>query len=417
MDSYRCTHILTHNAVQYCFENGTYGNEQIPMHDIVRIQETDEYTLLKYRKHETKNLDVLNEHQLKELKKKMFTEEFMGGEFVNYRSLVFHKDKQTLLSFTPPKSIPESELSNPEYEEFVEGTMISVFYNPFKETWELATRSIIGGRNGFNKNTTMTFRKMFLDAMTNVKLEFEMLNSRYCYTFVIQHPHNRVVVPFNQTRLYLVGVYEIVDTSMAIYAHELNLDVFRVNYPDISRRVNYPKKYVGTREEIIEKYASEQSSYDVVGVIARDGCKRATIRNPVYERIRRLRGNQPKLQYQYFVLRQEGKVRQFLKHYPELKKKCSIWREQLHSFTSELYRNYVKVFIEHSVPIQDIPFEYKPHVIALHEKYMNDLKPKGLKVSKQITIQYVNTLHPSRLMFALNSHIRKQHYDAKQQQG
>ena len=61
--------------------------------------------------------------------------------------------------------------------------------------------------------------------------------------------------------------------------------------------------------------------YNIVGVMiyAPDGT-RTKLRNPNYEDIRKLRGNQAKLQYQYLTLRQNGKMKDFLIYYPEYKK-------------------------------------------------------------------------------------------------
>lgn len=403
----RATFTLSREFIRACMGNGEF-EPNVPVQDVMRVQYSNHFTLLKYRKHETRTLTVLNEETLKQAKKRLFE-----SELVNFRSLIF--DKENLVSFTPPKSVSVEQLENPVCEEFVEGTMMTVFYDRQNDTWEMATRTVISGRNQFYKDTSdrqqrMTFRKMLLDAMTESRLEFEMLDKEYSYTFVVQHPMNRVVIPFHETSLYLVGLYRIHNEEEVIRVDEMDLTTCDMPF---MRHVKIPKRYEGTLEEIRTKYASEATDYSVVGVILRDGVKRAKLRNPVYERIRRLRGNQPKQQYQYLILRQEGRVNEFLKHYPEMRKRCAIWRNQIHAFTQHLHTNYINVFVLHKTPIQDISFEYRPHVIALHEKYQHELKDKKEKVHRGVVIQYVNTLPPPRLMFCLNAPMRKQHQDAK----
>ena len=77
------------------------------------------------------------------------------------------------------------------------------------------------------------------------------------------------------------------------------------------------------------------TSYDIVGVIIHNiqTGERTKIRNPIYEKVRNLRGNQPKLQYQYLCLRKEEKVEDYLKFFPENKSQFLEFSDQIHLFT------------------------------------------------------------------------------------
>ena len=46
-----------------------------------------------------------------------------------------------------------------------------------------------------------TFRYLFLDVMNSTNLEFDNLNKEYSYSFVIQHPENRIVSPFDEKKI------------------------------------------------------------------------------------------------------------------------------------------------------------------------------------------------------------------------
>ena len=50
---------------------------------------------------------------------------------------------------------------------------------------------------------------MFLDAMNHCGLEFSHLNKKYIYSFVLQHPENRIVIPIISPKIYLAAVYKI----------------------------------------------------------------------------------------------------------------------------------------------------------------------------------------------------------------
>ena len=104
-------------------------------------------------------------------------------------------------------------------EEYVDGTMINVFWDELigeSGDWQITSRSCVEANVGFYLHTgSKTFRYMFLDACNEKSLEFDYLNkkhedgSRLCYSFVLQHPENRIVVPYNKPNLVLVKVYKI----------------------------------------------------------------------------------------------------------------------------------------------------------------------------------------------------------------
>jgi len=348
-----------------------------------------------------------------------------------FRSLILNKENN-VVSFAPPKSL-HSETFIKKYpektdhlvaEEFVEGTMINVFWDPcigLAGSWEIATRNIVGANGRFykshsNANANITFREMFVECCNSASLEYEELNKKYCYSFVMQHPKNRIVVPFLKPELYLVQVCEIVQTD------DGTTNVFIENMENIksdsiwaSTKVKFPTIYNDWEKysDLIETYASMNTPYNVMGFIVRNKTtnERCKIRNPAYEEVRQLRGNQPKLQYQYLSLRKAGKVRNFLNYYPEYKKEFSAFRDQVHLFTNTLFQNYISCYIKKESPLKEFPDQYKTHMFLIHQRYLNELKEKNLYVTNSVVISYVNEMHTSKLMFCLNYNMRRRNVD------
>ena len=215
--------------------------------------------------------------------------------------------------------------------------MVNVFWDPsigLTGGWEIATRNTVGANSSFYKSTNQkTFRQMFLEAAKENNLILERLNPKYCYSFVLQHPENRIVVPFKKPKLYLVAMYCIDNTdndNIIVYAID-NVKIRQLDWQNST--IQFPEIYSFEKySDLIEKYASMNTSYDILGVVLYNIStgERCKIRNPVYEQVRNLRGNQPKLQYQYLCLRKEGKVKDFLQFYPENKKNFSAFRDQVH---------------------------------------------------------------------------------------
>jgi hypothetical protein len=340
------------------------------------------------------------------------------------RSVIVNGDNK-VISFSPPKSITSESFirmnSNKDEniiaEEFVEGTMINVFWDNkigLSGSWEIATRNTVGASSSFYKSkNTKTFRDMFLEAATENNLLLENLNPLYCYSFVLQHPENRIVVPFNKPQLYLVGMYFIDNSENNIRVYSVDmLEARKFNW--LNANINFPKIYEwNTYSDLIETYASMNTSYDVLGVVIHNikTGYRTKIRNPVYEQVRSLRGNQPKLQYQYLSLRKEGKVSDFLKFYPENKKEFSSFRDQIHLFTKTLFANYISCYIKKEKPLMEFSEQYRTHMFNIHQKYMNELREKKLFVTNTVVINYVNELPSSLLMYCLNFQMRKRNVD------
>jgi hypothetical protein len=343
------------------------------------------------------------------------------------RSVIINSDNK-VIGFAPPKSInadtfiqkyPDNKSDNSIVaEEFIEGTMINVFFDPsigLTGGWEISTRNTVGATSSFYKSpNAKTFRQMFMEGATENKLDINKLETDMCYSFVLQHPENRIVVPFSKPQLYLVGVYKIENKPNEIIVSHYDASEYKHFFSELGTSVKFPEEYkFDSYKELVDKYGSMNTSYDIVGVVIHNKLtgERTKIRNPVYEQVRNLRGNQPKLQYQYLCLRKEGKVKDFLKYYPENKKEFSTFRDQVHLFTNTLYANYVSCYIRKERPLIEFSEQYRTHMFNIHQLYMNEFREKHLFVTNTIVQKYVNELHPSLLMYCLNFQMRKRNVD------
>jgi hypothetical protein len=333
-----------------------------------------------------------------------------------------------VVGFAPPKSLkaenfiekyPQLSNDNILIQEFVEGTMINVFFDTsigITGGWEISTRNTVGATSSFFKSSrSKTFRQMFMEAATECKLDINQLDKELCYSFVLQHPENRIVVPFSKPQLYLVAVYKIINgntDNVKVESH--NVEDFTAYFHEKETSVKFPETYKYEKySQLVNDFGSMNTSYDVVGVVIHNIAtgERTKIRNPVYEQVRDLRGNQPKLQYQYLCLRKEGKVKDFLKFYPENKPEFSKFRDQLHLFTQTLYCNYVSCYIKKEKPLIEFSQQYRTHMFNIHQIYMNELREKKHFINSTNVQRYVNELHPSLLMYCLNFQMRKRNID------
>lgn len=317
-----------------------------------------------------------------------------------------------IVSFSPPKSIPADifinkypKQNNIEASEYVEGTMVNLFFvknpnDPDNLLFEVATRNIIGANNTFYKSNipSKTFKELFIECAMACNLQLHKLPTKYCYSFVIQHPENRIVSPVYGPKLYLTNVYEI---TGAYTVKSIELTPFFTYFQNMGSTVQIPKIYnFNTYADLINTYCSMNSPYYISGVMLfnKHTGERTKIINPTYEHVKQLKGNHPELQYTYICLRKEGKVGEYLKYYSEYKKKFSIFRDQIHLITDTLYTNYVCCYIKKTKQLDDFHSKYIPHLHNIHHIYNTQLKPFGKFITNSTVISYINSLPPPILM-------------------
>ena len=333
------------------------------------------------------------------------------------RSIIMHNNQ--IVCFAPPKSISSNDfISNNAandiiLEEFIDGTMINLFHipglnDPILGDWQIATRSSIGGKNFFffQPENKTSFRDMFIETYQNSNFDINNLSTNLCYSFVLQHPMNRIVTRLNTPSLYFISAYEIDNEKFII----TKVDNTKIHSLFNKSNILIPKTYNSTSyknyDEITDVWASATTNFDTVGIMlySKNYSVRSKIRNPNYEAVRQLRGNQPKLQFRYLALRQisHDKVREFLKYYPEHRDDFNKYNKQAIKFEETLFNLYVKCHMKKQIKHKDIQYEHKVHVYHLHDIYLNKLKPKNKFVTLSTIQEYLNSIHPAKLMYSLN---------------
>ena len=117
------------------------------------------------------------------------------------RSVVSTNDGK-VVCYSPPKSIQwddfmidvENNKFTPIIEEYVEGTMINMFWDTITSSWEYSTKNTIGCKNHFkyidfdiNNQRTKQFITMFNEAYYYNFLHHICFDKSLCYSFVLQH--------------------------------------------------------------------------------------------------------------------------------------------------------------------------------------------------------------------------------------
>jgi len=324
-----------------------------------------------------------------------------------FRSVI--TDGKKIISFSPQKSINYMDFKNVNktdnciIEKYIEGTMINLFINPLTSEWEIATRSVIGAYGKFFRDTKYSFRQMFFETLETQGIEFDSLDKNKSYSFVLQHKENKIVINHTVNKLYLTNVYEF--NEFSVIEHDASTIAKRLNipYPEIITDID---NWDDIENKI--KLLEDNNKYNIVGIMIKNSTgERAKIRNKAYDYVKKLKGNNPKMQFQYYSLRQLNSVTECLKFYPEYTDLFSQYRNDLHNWTRQLHQNYYDCFINKKQKLKTYPHQFKIHMWNLHQLYLNELKHQGKYMSFREAIYYVNDIHPAKLMYAVNYLYRK----------
>lgn len=347
--------------------------------------------------------------------------------------------------------------------EKVEGTMVNVFHDGKK--WEMATKGFIGAGNKFFMHKPLSFRDMVINALGIMNdgkgVEFDdVLDKQYCYSFVVQHPENRIINYVETPTLYLVGLYSIYEDEYVLKPFRKQVKkFFNKNYSVIKHDIYYgstdvmshigelmsvgfkrPTLYYdylfmaqnilksddlsGTfdPESVIEHALTEcliDEKQIPAGFFIHTSFGVYKYVDPEYKEMLELRGNQSKIKYHFLELRKERKVDDYLELFPEDAEMFDEFEEEVREYTSDLYSLYLDCFKHKKGHIKEYDGKFRKNMCALHDKYLKTIRfykrhQRPNWVTKRDAIYHVNTLHPSQLMFSLNFHMNPHfHKDTK----
>jgi len=397
-----------------------------------------------------------------------------------FRSVIIN-DVGNIVAFSPPKTITFNQLADSptleqslsltpafEMEEFVEGTMINLFYNPnvtenatsssaaqIISGWEMSTKGAVGGSifvPAPNPNASKikvvpekpeelsasaekahkdTFRGLFLDACIETGIEFDRLDTRYCYSLVLQHPKNPLICHITKPRVYLIAVYSIDNDTLTVTRHPrsaINWKSIGFNIPRSYDRLTIAATTTTTTTTAAEstsfqavrtRYADPSGStpYRIMGLVfnARNGAGWSfKLRNPTYETAKRTPSECGKRQlFEYCNLRRTHDISMHLKQFPDDDAAFKGFQSRIVAYTQLLYSSYIECFITKKQPLIDYAAHLRTHMYRIH----NDIyKPRKLAaaltasadtklkvgVKFQDAVQYVNlVMSPTELFHAL----------------
>ena len=168
---------------------------------------------------------------------------------------------------------PEIDWNTASVQEKVDGSLIKFWYD---NGWHISTNGTIDAfKANLNDVKYHNFGQLTIDAIRKVFLDehefFYKLNQKCTYMFELVSPYNRVVIPYEETKLYLLGIRNME------YGYE-----WEPEDSTMSMFFSIPKRYQLHSLEDVQKAANELS-WDEEGYVVCDAdFNRVKIKSPSY---------------------------------------------------------------------------------------------------------------------------------------
>lgn len=363
----------------------------------------------------------------------------------NYHSIILENPSRNLLSFAPPKTMDYSDISvflqSSEFQELckddihvselVEGTFLHLFYDSRIESWEIATKRAIGGRYSYYHipdQYSPNYREMMMEAFHLSSEGSEEidggiasipfltdLSKTHCYSWILQHPQNHIVIPIETPKMFLVSVYEIdtIEQTATFISPEIYQKWSVFEKPVQDKIIYFPKTFslefssIKEKKTIlnyIQENASAHTPYYHMGLVftnLRSG-KRATFLNPNYLEMAEVRGNHSNLLYQYLCLKRIQKIQIFLHYFPQYQPLFNIYKQKYEDLIHKIHQYYVSYYVQKNGTL--IPKKYFPTVYTLHHSIFlpSIATSEKIIIRKKVVREYLQDLDPVQLLYLIN---------------
>jgi hypothetical protein len=286
------------------------------------------------------------------------------------------------------ESLPDVPLSASfKVEPFHDGTLVGTFWDNYSGRWRIHTRSVLDARCRYYSEHK-TFADMFFEATRGFDLG--TLDKSCSYSYTLQHPQNRIVCGVTAPRAVLVDSCAIAEDGGFVWQPS-----------PAAAPLPRMADWAAVRTTLADFNARFRHNYQGLVIKTADG-HRWKLRTAEYNRVRLLRGNSPRLDFQYLKHWRDGTLHAYLTLFPEERGAANALIARWKTITSDVYHIYCDVFKARSMDRKAIPPKYRPLVYGLHSLYLETLKPAGKTLDWKTCLEHMNTKDVPQMLFVLS---------------
>ncbi len=264
-------------------------------------------------------------------------------------------------------------------ERVIDGAVVRVFF--FNNRWNVATLKCVDATDAY-WSSKKSFRDLFEECAVSDGLDYSKLNQKFCYTFIIQHPHNHMVVNYSApTLMHLCTV----DVSQGIPTYVSTNDTGITSVGTVKF-----KSFQVMEEELARPETVPFNKGSSLGfiVINNETGERTRMERREYTRARTMKSNCANINYRVLEIIFEDyrlyqtdpsnnhvRKAEFLQFFPQYKKHFHLMETNLHDIVDKLYKAYVDVYVKRAQslpPPQTLIELVRKHIFD--EIYLNFLE-------------------------------------------
>lgn len=331
----------------------------------------------------------------------------MSAPHVEYfRSVVWNKETNTPVCAAPcrgrkfndavDRSVSVSTAA--VVEEFIDGVMINMFWHG--DDWQLATRTQLGAHCRYYSSDTH-FDELFWATFKDSGLITEALDKGTCYSWVLQHPKERIVVApaHGIPRIYLVEMSRI-------GADGLHTVLTVAESAPAAFKAFLPARYSLASLEAVKEHVAtwgRRLGHQYQGVVikqdtATGAAQRWKLRTNQYDEARYLRGNHANRSYRWLEIWAEGKLGKYLRIFPEEDADANALIARYKDVTQELHRRYIEIYRDRRYPLGEAPHKFRKLLWELHQAGSGTYFPK--------VREFMNLQDTARKLWMINYEMR-----------
>lgn len=320
------------------------------------------------------------------------------------RSIIIDKNNYNIIMLGLTGSIEYNEFkelvnwNDVVIEESIDGTLINLYY--YNDMWNFSTKKTINGECYWN--TEKSFKELFLETIKKYNFNFNILNQKYCYSFVLCHPEARNITFYDKSKLYHVSTRNLetldeIDEDIGI----LKPNILKIN------EYNILNNNCNNYDKLLENLNNLEYSNEGYMLFSKDRKFRTKLKSKNHLIIKELKGIYSNMTLRILELRIENnKFNMFMDLFPEYIELIKNIEKNIDLLAKNILNYYIKTKInkEHI----DIPQILKKPIYELHGIYINNKNNiEYNKTENNINLikitKWLNNLDAKYLCYLLNN--------------
>ena len=252
-------------------------------------------------------------------------------------------------------TVPEKLNKNNLYiENSIEGTLVRYFY--YNNEWILSTKKCINSKKS-KWISSKNFYELFQECLTDKNIT-EKLNPNYCYSFIITHPENNIVVNYTEPYLYHISTRDMLSMNEI----EEDIGIFKLTktlVPEDNIQ-NIIQSVINTKQLCYEGLIFIDNNYN-----------RWKLKNPYFNRAREVWGNTNNRLFRFIEIRKDiNLLHEYFMYFPFDNNIFSNYEHRIKMLCSHILTIYVgKHILKNNTKI---PFYLAKIIYKLHGDFMKD---------------------------------------------